>query len=385
MDSTSTLAPDHVDTNFQLAILRSDLLPALQAIASIVDKKQTLPILSHLLLRINDQKLTIIATDLEIELIKVIPLSSKQPNGEMTVPARKLFDICKALPEDAVLHCVRKQHQLLITSGKSRFTLTLLPASRFPCVEKTGQDLFTLTTDSGAFKDLLERTSFAMAIQDVRYFLNGLLLDITGAECTAVATDGHRLAMSRMSLPASFDSRKQVLLPRKSVLELVKLLNTQSDNTDITLTVGENYISILGPNFEFISKLIDSRFPDYRGLIPNSEGSIITVDMVALKETVLRVAILSNEKYRGAWLDFSEDRVILQTNNPDKDEAEEELPVTLQGDAVRIGCNISYLLDILAVLSGEMVQFATLNANASILVQDPAALDHVYVVMPMCL
>jgi len=383
MNDVTTTAP--VDAPFQLLISREDLLPALQTIASVVDKKQTLPILSHLLLRVKNHQLTIIGTDLEIELIKTLPVASDQPEGEITLPARKLYDICKALSEEAVLNFSQQKQQMRITSGRSRFNLSLLPASHYPCVEKMGNNRLALTVSSEALLQLLEKTYFAMAIQDVRYFLNGLLLDMCDGQCVAVATDGHRLAMSQMPLAETLAERTQVLLPRKSVLEMMKLLHQQPEAATITITLGENYVSLTGEGFEFISKLIDSRFPEYRSLVPKQEGTLVSIDKNRLKEGLTRVAILSNEKYRGAWLNFEDNKVLLQTNNPEKDEAEEEVPVNLQGEPLRVGCNISYLLDILAVLEGDSVQFAISGSNASILVLDPAAPEQTYVVMPMCL
>jgi DNA polymerase-3 subunit beta len=385
MDAVIESNPLASSTKFELTLRREDLLKPLQQISSTIDRKQTLPILSTILFRIKDNALTLIGTDLEVELIKTIQLGDPTADAEVAIPAKKLNDICKALPSDAMLNLVRQKNQMVLTSGKSRFVLSLLSATDFPTVEKTGDDQLTVPVIASQLRRLFEKTHFAMALQDIRYFLNGLLLDIQGSRCTAVATDGHRLASMSMELTQSFPERKQVLVPRKAVLELIKLLHMDEEDLLVDVHVGENYISVQCKEFQFTSKLIDGLFPQYQSLIPSHCDKQVLVGKQAFKDALSRVAILSNEKYRGAWMTFADSKVVLRANNPDRDQAEEELAVDMQGTEVKIGCNVNYILDVLAVLDGDQVELKMNDGNSSLLLVSPGSDDGEYVVMPMCL
>lgn len=373
-----------VATEFELEIQREQLLKPLQLIVAAIDKKQTLPILSSILFSIDKNQLKLTGTDLEIELVKTISLVGNDAKTQLAVPAKKLNDICRALPNDSQIRFIRQKNQLVIRSGRSRFTLSLMAAADFPTLEKSNQPLFSFAMKAVAMKTLLEKTAFSMAQQDVRYFLNGLLLDLQGSVVTAVTTDGHRLSSSMQLVDFKADERQDVLVPRKAAMELIKLLEADSEEL-VEVQVGENYISVISDDFTFTSKLIDGKFPEYRPLFPKAAKNTVSIDKHVLRDALSRVAILSNEKYRGAWLNFEEGRLLLQANNPDKDEAEEELALDYSGEKIRIGCNINYILDVLAVIDGDTVLFHLTDANSSLLIEALDSSDSQYVVMPMCL
>jgi DNA polymerase-3 subunit beta len=368
----------------QLTIDRERLLKPLQLITNTVDRKQALPILSNILFKISDQRLTLLGTDLEIELIKYIALHEPvdaSMSESLAVPAKKLHDICRALPSQAEMHFSRQGSQLLIQSGKSRFTLSLMSAEEFPTLECDSAPKVTFAMPAMLLRHLLEKTHFSMAQQDVRYFLNGLFLDFHGSLVHAVATDGHRLSMTTRSLDFSVSERVQVLLPRKAVTELMKLLENTNDLVDFC--VGENYISVRSQDYCFTSKLIEGSFPEYRALIPNGTTKIAVIQKNVLRDALVRVSVLSNEKYRGAWLSFHNNQLKLQANNPDKDEAEEEIIIDYAHDPMRLGCNVMYLQEVLSVIDEDVIRVYL--TETSLLVQPLSSENEHYVVMSMLL
>lgn len=367
-----------------LRINRESLLKPLHLITSAIDRKQALPILSNILFQLKNGSLSLTGTDLEVELVKTIPLVDNSDEAELAIPAKKLYDICRALPSEAEIRLTKKDNQLVIRSGRSRFVLSLIAAADFPSVEKTDNPLFSFTIQSTVLRRLFEKTGFSMAQQDVRYFLNGLLLDLRGGQCTAVTTDGHRLSTSSQPIDFNGSDRSQVLIPRKAVLEMVKLLETDLEEL-IEVQVAENYISVSSSDFMFTSKLIDGQFPEYQALIPRANSNIASIERAQLKDALTRVAILSNEKGRGAWLSFANNSLVLQANNPDKDEAEDELGINYSGPEIRIGCNINYLLDVLSVVEADSVNIYLGDANSSVLIASEEHPGDQYVVMPMCL
>ena len=373
-----------VDAVLDLRINREVLLKPLHLITSAIDKKQALPILSNILFQLDNGVLSLVGTDLEVELVKRILLIDNTDSLELAIPAKKLYDICRALPAEAEIRLSQKENQLVIRSGKSRFVLLLIAATDFPSVEKTEKPLFSFVLQSAVLRRLFDKTSFSMAQQDVRYFLNGLLLDLFDGQCTAVATDGHRLSTSAQSIDFAGAGRHQVLVPRKAVFELTKLIESDVDEL-LEVQVADNYISISSNDFSFTSKLIDGQFPEYRALIPKCDTNIASIDRQQLKSALARVAILSNEKCRGAWLTFCDARLVLQSNNPDKDEAEDELVIHYSGPEIRIGCNINYLIDVMNVIDADMVNIYLGDVNSSILIASDDSPGDQYVVMPMCL
>ena len=363
----------------KLKILREDLLNPLQHIIGAVEKRQTMPALSNVLIRATQDSVTLTATDLEIELVTRIDMGVDQA-GEITLPARKLLDICKALPAEAEIKLSIKDDKALIQSGRSRFSLATLPASDFPSLDSI-KATSEFEIPQKTLKEIIEKTGFAMAQQDVRYYLNGLLLEVSPKLLRAVATDGHRLAYCEKKTDADIADIKQVILPRKGVLELVRLLNDVDDTVKVSLS--SNHLQIEFDKIRFTSKLIDGRFPDYNRVIPDSTNCVLTADRELLRQALVRASILSNEKYRGIRLAVDGNLLKLQAQNPDHEEADVELEVNYKGDSIEIGFNVNYMLDVLGVSPSSMVQAALRDSNSSCLLTFPDQKDCKYVIMPM--
>lgn len=360
-------------------ILRDTLLAPIQSVIGVVERRQTMPILANLLVSASAGKLSVTATDMEVELVAETPVDGADV-GEVTVPARKLLDICRALPEGASVSVVLDKGRLVLRSGRSRFSLATLPAADFPAVEDIRvQRSFSLPQK--ALRELINRTAFSMAQQDVRYYLNGLLFETSDKHLRAVATDGHRLALCDLETDLGEMPAQQVILPRKGVLELLRLLPDTEDVAQVEL--GTNHVRVQLPGLRFTSKLIDGRFPEYDRVVPKGGDKIITVERQALKEALTRAAILSNEKYRGIRLNLEDGRLRIQAHNPEQEEAEDEVEVQYTGSELEIGFNVSYLLDALAALEGEQVVLTMTDSNSSCLIQEPDNQNCRYVVMPM--
>ena len=361
-------------------IQREALLKPLQLVAGVVERRQTLPVLSNVLLVVEGQQLSLTGTDLEVELVGRVDLEEPAEPGEITVPARKLMDICKSLPADALIDIRIDEQKLLVKAGRSRFSLSTLPANDFPTVEE-GPGSLTFSLVQSKLRRLIERTSFAMAQQDVRYYLNGMLLEVQTGLLRAVATDGHRLAMCSMEAAVEQVERHQVIVPRKGILELARLLTEQDGNVSIVL--GQHHIRATTGEFTFTSKLVDGKFPDYERVLPRGGDKLVIADRQGLREAFSRTAILSNEKYRGIRLQLESGLLKIQANNPEQEEAEEEIVVDYNGSSLEIGFNVSYLLDVLGVMTTEQVRLILSDANSSALVQEADNDDSAYVVMPM--
>lgn len=361
-------------------IQREALLKPLQLVAGVVERRQTLPVLSNVLLVVEGQQLSLTGTDLEVELVGRVTLEDAAEPGEITVPARKLMDICKSLPSDALIDIRVDEQKLLVKAGRSRFSLSTLPANDFPTVEE-GPGSLTFNLVQSKLRRLIERTSFAMAQQDVRYYLNGMLLEVQTGVLRAVATDGHRLAMCSMEAAIEQTERHQVIVPRKGILELARLLTEQDGNVSIVL--GQHHIRATTGEFTFTSKLVDGKFPDYERVLPRGGDKLVVADRQGLREAFSRTAILSNEKYRGIRLQLAAGLLKIQANNPEQEEAEEEIAVDYNGSALEIGFNVSYLLDVLGVMTTDQVRLILSDSNSSALVQEADNDDSAYVVMPM--
>jgi DNA polymerase-3 subunit beta len=357
---------------------REALLKPLQAVIGVVERRQTMPILANVLLVAKDGQLAVTATDLEVELVASTEVEV-EGTGEVTVPGRKLLDICRALPEEAVLAIALGGEKLGIKSGRSKFTLTTLPAADFPTVEDINATQ-TLTLSQETLCRLLDKTHFSMAQQDVRYYLNGLLLETDGKHLRAVATDGHRLALCQVELDGEKMQEQQVIVPRKGVLELQRLLGGEGS---VDLQLGSNHIRIELAGIRFTSKLIDGRFPEYERVIPQDTSNDLIATRELLKGGLQRTAILSNEKYRGIRLIIRAGGVILQAHNPEQEEAEEEVEVKYQGEDIEIGFNVNYLLDALGAIESGEVSLSVVDSNSSCLMREPGNDDCKYVVMPM--
>ncbi|MBC9252996.1 DNA polymerase III subunit beta [Pseudomonas alcaligenes] len=361
-------------------IQREALLKPLQLVAGVVERRQTLPVLSNVLLVVEGQQLSLTGTDLEVELVGRVALEDSAEPGEITVPARKLMDICKSLPSDALIDIRVDEQKLLVKAGRSRFTLSTLPANDFPTVEE-GPGSLTFSLIQSKLRRLIERTSFAMAQQDVRYYLNGMLIEVQTGVLRAVATDGHRLAMCAMDAAIENTEKHQVIVPRKGILELARLLTEQDG--EVAIVLGQHHIRATTGEFTFTSKLVDGKFPDYERVLPRGGDKLVIGDRQALREAFSRTSILSNEKYRGIRLQLASGLLKIQANNPEQEEAEEEVAVDYNGGSLEIGFNVSYLLDVLGVMTTEQVRLILSDANSSALVQEAGNDDSSYVVMPM--
>ncbi|WP_116367783.1 DNA polymerase III subunit beta [Parahaliea mediterranea] len=364
----------------KFVISRDALLKPLNLVAGVVERRQTLPILSNVLLVLEGEKLSLTGTDLEVELVGRVQLPAPGVDGELTVPARKLVDICKSLPEGNDIEFSAEDGKLTVKSGRSRFTLSTLPAREFPSVDDSiGTHQFALK--QGQLRRLIDRTGFAMAQQDVRYYLNGMLWELKQGRMRVVATDGHRLAMCTLPSDVDIPEDMQVILPRKGVLELARLL--MEDEAEIGIVLGSNHLRATTADFTFTSKLVDGKFPDYERVLPRAADKCVIGSRMELRQAFTRTAILSNEKYRGVRLKLVDNAMEIVANNPEQEQAEESVPVDYQGDSLEIGFNVSYLLDVLGVLSGEQVRLSLSDPNSSALLEETDTDDSVYVVMPM--
>lgn len=361
-------------------IQREALLKPLQLVAGVVERRQTLPVLSNVLLVVDGQNLSLTGTDLEVELVGRVSLENPAESGEITVPARKLMDICKSLPNDVLIDIRLDEQKLVLKAGRSRFTLSTLPANDFPTVEE-GQGSLVFNLEQGRFRRLIERTGFAMAQQDVRYYLNGMLLEVQTGLLRAVATDGHRLAMCSMQADIQQEAKHQVIVPRKGILELARLLTEQDG--EVAIVLGQHHIRATTGDFTFTSKLVDGKFPDYERVLPRGGDKQVLAERQGLREAFSRTAILSNEKYRGIRLQLASGLLKIQANNPEQEEAEEEIAVDYTGSALEIGFNVSYLLDVLSVMTADQARLILSDSNSSALIQEADNEDSAYVVMPM--
>lgn len=365
----------------KFVIAREALLKPLTLVAGVVERRQTLAILANVQLVLEGQELSLTGTDLEVELIGRVALSTPPESiGEITVPARKLLDICKALPEGGEIEFSLQEDRVVLRCGRSRFTLSTLPAADFPSIDQS-DDARVFSVKQGDIKRLIEKTGFAMAQQDVRYYLNGMLWEVKADGLRLVATDGHRLAMCTLAASLPIESPAQVIVPRKGVSELSRLL--QDGDVDAEVAIGSNHIRVTTPGFTFTSKLIDGKFPDYERVLPRGSNKTVVGSRDALKQAFARTSILSNEKYRGIRLQLSSGELKIQANNPEQEEAEEVVAVDYQGESLEIGFNVSYLVDVLSVIGGDSVTLSLSDANSSALVEEPGTSESAYVVMPM--
>lgn len=358
---------------------RESLLDALQDVIGVVEKRQTMPILSHLLFKTEGKRLQITGTDLELGLVTYVEVKIEQ-EGSATVPARKFFDICRGLPEGAKVKLELQEQKAVLRSGRARFSLATLPAAEYPELETVASGE-QIEIEEKALRQLFDRTHFAMAHQDVRYYLNGLLLVVRKNQLRAVATDGHRLAISELDAKVGPDEELQVIVPRKAITELQRLLEESDDK--ITLTVGSNHLKVEAGPVTFMTKLIDGRFPDYERVIPEEQEQQMTGEREQVRQSLSRAAILSNEKFRGVRLMLDKNRLKLQAQNPDHEVAEDELEVDYDGEALEIGFNVNYLIDALDAMQGESFHLQLSGPDSSGLLREKGSEHSRYVVMPM--
>jgi len=365
----------------KLETTREALLKPLQLASGVVERRQTLPVLANLLVVAEKGVLTLSGTDLEVEVQASISEGVDiKTEGRATLPARKLMDIWRSLPEGAAVSITVDGTKSTVRSGRSRFTLATLPAADFPSVEG-GESSVELTLEQPQLKRLIDRVSFSMAQQDVRYFLNGMLLEVDADGVRTVATDGHRLAQANLANVASEGGFCEAIVPRKGVGELSRLVS-DSDAT-VSLAIGKGHLRATQGEYTLTTKLVDGQYPPYKKVIPQGADQTLVGDRETLKQAFYRAAILSNEKYRGVRLSFENDLLTIQANNPEQEEAEESVAVDYAGDSMEIGFNVSYLQDIMSVINTDSVRISLTDANSSALVEGDGEDDVLYVVMPM--
>ena len=363
---------------------RTTFLNNLLVVQGVVERRERLPILGNILIVLRDETISLSATDMEIELVARVGAPGGD-GGEVTVPARKLLDICRTLPDDASVEFTTAENRATVRAGRSRFTLNTLPAADFPTTEEI-EGVVEVSVTQRDLKELIDRTHFAMANQDVRYYLNGLLLEFRGPRLRAVSTDGHRLAQAEIGLQQASPTEElhQCILPRKGVQELSRLIQNSDDTVDIV--VGKASLKAGIGDVTFTSRLIEGRFPDYNRVIPRADqcDKEAEVDRDLVRRSLQRASILSNEKYRTVKLSFSTSTLHVAANNPDHEEAEDEVDIQYAGDAVDIGFNVGYLIDALGVLPTDTVSFHLSDPGSSCLLtpkEDDGSCR--YVVMPM--
>jgi DNA polymerase III subunit beta len=363
----------------RFSLQREVLLKPLAQVVNVVERRQTLPVLANLLARVDGDLLSLTGTDLEVEMVARTRVDDAEA-GEITIPARKLFEIVRALPDGSKVTITQVGDKVTVSAGRSRFTLASLPANDFPALDEVDATERVRVGEAG-LKELIERTAFAMAQQDVRYYLNGLLFDLRDKALRCVATDGHRLALCEAVLEETVQTKRQIIVPRKGVLELQRLL--EGGDRELELEMGRSHIRVKRDDVTFTSKLIDGRFPDYEAVIPIGADREVKVDREAFRASLQRAAILSNEKYRGVRIEVSPGQLKINAHNPEQEEAQEEIEADTRVDSLVIGFNVNYLLDALSALRDEHVVIQLRDSNSSALVREASSEKCRHVVMPL--
>ncbi|WP_031434323.1 DNA polymerase III subunit beta [Methylomarinum vadi] len=360
-------------------INRDQLLTPLQHIVSVIEKRQTMPILSNVLINANENQLVLTGTDLEIQVVAKIDLNADQP-GSVTVPARKFLDICRLLPNEAEIKFEQKEDKVKVTSGRGRFSLTTLPAENYPEFTESEFDN-TFVINAGKLKKALDKTIFCMANQDVRYYLNGLLLHVSNSRLKLVASDGHRLSIYDDDIGEATGYESRIIVPRKGVQELSRLLD--DSDAEATIQFSNNNIRIFYKDLIFSAKLVDAKYPDFSRVFDQPFHNPVLIQKQLLKEALTRVSVLSNEKFKGVTLDISDNLMKISTHNPEYDEAEEELVMQYQGESLSISFNSQYMLDAVSNLDSEMAVMTFASNASSCFIEEPDQSLFKFIVMPM--
>ena len=363
----------------RFSLQREVFLKPLAQVVNVVERRQTLPVLANLLVQVKGGQLSLTGTDLEVEMVSRIGVDDAQ-DGETTIPARKLFEIVRALPDGSKVTVSQSSEKITVQAGRSRFTLSSLPANDFPSIDEV-EATERVRVPEASLKELIERTAFAMAQQDVRYYLNGLLFDLREASLRCVATDGHRLAMCEAPLEGGASTKRQIIVPRKGVTELQRLL--EGGEREVELEMGRSHLRVKRDDVTFTSKLIDGRFPDYEAVIPIGADKEVRIDREVLRASLQRAAILSNEKYRGVRIEVSPGQLKISAHNPEQEEAQEEVEAETRVSDLAVGFNVNYLLDALTALRDDNVVLALRDANSSALVREASNERCRHVVMPL--
>jgi DNA polymerase-3 subunit beta len=356
------------------------VLAALQAVAGIVERRHTLPILANVLIRKTGSQLQLTTSDLEIQIRTTAEMDGDAGNFTTTVGARKLIDILRTMPGDQTVSLESSQNKLILKGGKSKFTLQTLPAEDFPLVQEAPSFGPKFSVPQKTLKELLNQVSFAMAVHDIRYYLNGILFVAEGKQLSLVATDGHRLAFASATLDVEVP-RQEVILPRKTVLEMQRLLSDAEGA--IEMQFANNQAKFAFEGMEFVTKLVEGKFPDYNRVIPKNHKNHVTLGRAPLLASLQRTAILTSEKFKGVRLNLEKGTLRVASNNAEQEEAVDELDIDYSGDDIEIGFNVTYLIDALANMDQEMVKLELADANSSALFTIPENATFKYVVMPM--
>ncbi len=359
---------------------RDEILRPLQTVSGIVERRQTLPILANILVRKQGNDISFLSTDTEIQIITHAPIGTNEEDAATTVAARKLQDILRTLPEGSDIALSLNEKKLVVSAGRSRFSLQTLPAEDFPTVNEPAEFEASVTLSQKALKNLFNMVHFAMAQQDIRYYLNGLLLQIDGQNMNAVATDGHRLACYTLEID-QVSEKRDVIIPRKTVLELLRLLEENDD--PIRIDFAQTQIRFVFGSVEFISKLVEGKFPDYTRVIPKDYKNHFTISRDTLLRALQRAAIMTTDKYKGIRCILSADSLKINSTNADQEEALEELEIAFSGDDIDIGFNVTYLIDVLSNLKNDNIQIELADSSSSVLMTIPDNDNFKYVVMPM--
>ena len=363
-----------------LKATQDKVLSVLQSVAGIVERRHTLPILANVLIRKTGSQLQLTTSDLEIQIRTTAALDGDDGDFTTTVGARKLIDVLRSMPSDQTVSLESSQNKLILKGGKSRFTLQTMPAEDFPLVQEAANFGPAFSVPQKVLKDLLNQVSFAMAVHDIRYYLNGILFVAEGRQLTLVATDGHRLGLAQSQLEAEVP-KQEVILPRKTVLELQRLL--KDEDTPIEMRFAGNQAKFSFDGMEFVTKLVEGKFPDYNRVIPKNHKNIITLGRVAFLSSLQRTAILTSEKFKGVRLNIEPGTLRVASNNAEQEEAVDELDIDYAGEEIEIGFNVTYLIDALANMDQDMVKMELADSNSSALLTIPDNATFKYVVMPM--
>ncbi len=363
-----------------LKAAQEKILGALQAVAGIVERRHTLPVLANVLIRKNEGDIELTTSDLEIQVRSHAELGGDAGSFAITVGARKLIDILKSMPSDQVVSLTANQNKLMLQGGKSRFTLQTLPADDFPLVQEAADFGPMFSVPQNTLKKLINQVHFAMAVHDIRYYLNGILFVAEGNSLTLVATDGHRLALAQATLAQEIP-KQEVILPRKTVLELQRLL--KDDDAPIEMRFAGNQAKFSFGGMEFVTKLVEGKFPDYNRVIPKNHKNSLVVGRAPLLASLQRAAILTSEKFKGVRVNLEPGSLRIASSNAEQEEAKEELEVDYGGDTIEIGFNVTYLMDVLANNSVDMIKLELQDTNSSALFTVPELPGFKYVVMPM--
>lgn len=363
-----------------LKATQDKVLSVLQSVAGIVERRHTLPILANVLIRKTGSALQLTTSDLEIQIRTTAELDGDAGNFTTTIGARKLIDILRTMPSDQTVSLESNQSKLILKGGKSRFTLQSLPAEDFPLVQEAANFGPSFSVPQKTLKELLHQVSFAMAVHDIRYYLNGILFVAEGKQLSLVATDGHRLAFASATLDVEVP-RQEVILPRKTVLEMQRLLSDKEGA--IEMQFAGNQAKFTFDGMEFVTKLVEGKFPDYNRVIPKNHKNTITMGRTALLATLQRTAILTSEKFKGVRLNLEPGVLRVASSNAEQEEAVDELEIDYNGDAIEIGFNVTYLIDALTNMDQDMVQVDLADSNSSALITIPENTTFKYVVMPM--